>query len=168
MVIFYPLAAISAYKLSGGEVFEISAMASAGIPHDSMAMIHWSRVNLPFDFDRSCSSFFLWPDSVLLHLSYSILIISPKDLYYPNGPNIFSKSFLCYSNSFKNPSKFPIFSHHPFFFIMAKTLLMMFLRFDPPPAFEGRPPSWMMMKAVLVWSRMTKSSLIGSMAFLTV
>jgi len=39
-VTFSPLAAISAYKLSGGEHFEISAIASAGIPHDYIAIIH--------------------------------------------------------------------------------------------------------------------------------
>jgi len=68
-------------------------------------------------------------------------MISPKDLYSAKGPNIVSRSFLCYSKSLRKPRRPPIFYHHPFFFIMAKTLLIMFLKFDPPPAFDGSPPS---------------------------
>lgn len=153
--------------LSGGGILATSEIASIGIPHDYIAMIHWSSDKTPLVLANNCSSFFLCPPSVKAHLSYSILIISPNDLYSLNGPKIVSRSFLCYSNNFKKPSNFPILSHHPFFFIIANTLLIIFLKFDPPPALLGRPPSWIIINAVLVWSKTTNNSLIGPIACLT-
>jgi hypothetical protein len=60
-----------------------------------------------------------------------------------------SRSFLCYSKISKNPS-IPSVSHHPFFFKILKHLLKMFLTFPPPPTFEGRAPSEIVKRIVLV------------------
>ncbi len=153
--------------LSGGGILAIYEIASIGIPHDYIAIIHWSKVNTPLVLLNNCYNFFLCPPYVWAHLSYSILIISPNDLYYLNGPNILYKSFLCYSNNFKNPYNCPIFSHQLFFFIIANTLLIIFLKFDPPPALLGNPPSWIIINAVLVWSNTTNNYFIGPIACLT-
>jgi len=51
--------------------------------------------------------------------------------------------------------------------MILKTLLRIFLTFPPPPTLDGKAPSEMVIRTVLVWSRIMYSSLIGWTAVFT-
>jgi len=133
--------------LGGAGYLANYATLSAGIPYVVMANIQSSMDNSDFFFS-SLLRFFACDSSFFSHLSYSISKIGLNEGLWGNSPYIFPKTFLCFSNNSSNPS-IPNKPHQLCFYIIVSILLNIFLTFAPPPTFEGRPPSSIIIISVL-------------------